>query len=363
MENLKTSKALKIISYILIPILVAIIGLSVLHLAFLNEYGNSEETKYIETEMFASDYLYFIIDQVSICYNEKQDNSDYFMIVEDNNGNKYNYSNHNYGYSRYNEIGSYIDYIIIDKETNEELVEEVVIKGYEGDEYKTEEKEIENYKLVERPENHEGIMKVEIVEDVVNNKTYVTYYYQKKTFNLSVDKTILSIIQNGQEKGIYGDLAKAEIYRKNVDSDGLQVIYSIKVTNSGELAGKATILENIPAGMIMNPSYNPNWNISGSTATIETEEIQPGETVEYRVALDWANGGNNVGSKENTAEIIETSNEAGFEETDTSDNKDNAILVIAVSTGAPTYVAIAGGMLIILDAITVSIIHRKKKQK
>ena len=38
------------------------------------------------------------------------------------------------------------------------------------------------------------------------------------------------------------------------------------------------------------------------------------------------------------------------------------ILVIAVSTGATTYVAIAGGMLIILAAITVSIIYKKKKQ-
>ena len=112
----------------------------------------------------------------------------------------------------------------------------------------------------------------------------------------------------------------------------------------------------------MNPSYNPNWSISGSTATLETEEIKPGETKEYRVALDWANGGNNVGSKENTAEIIETNNEAGFEETDTSDNKDNAILVIAVGTGAPTYVAITGGMLIILAGIAVSIIYKKKKQ-
>ena len=119
MENLKTSKALKIISYILIPILVAIIGLSIFHLAFLNEYGTSEETEYIETEMFASDYLYFIIDQMSICYNEKNNNSNYFMVVEDSNGNKYNYSNHNYGYSTYNGIGSYIDYIIIDKETKE----------------------------------------------------------------------------------------------------------------------------------------------------------------------------------------------------------------------------------------------------
>ena len=168
MENLKTSKALKIISYILIPILVAIIGLSVLHLAFLNEYGNSEETKYIETEMFASDYLYFIIDQVSICYNEKQDNSDYFMIVEDNNGNKYNYSNHNYGYSRYNEIGSYIDYIIIDKETNE------IYTNIRSNDYN---KEIENMKNAENhwnytDENIDTDIKYINTDNIIYNSVY-----------------------------------------------------------------------------------------------------------------------------------------------------------------------------------------------
>ena len=168
MENLKTSKALKIISYILIPILVAIIGLSVLHLAFLNEYGKSEETEYVKTEMFASDYLYFIIDQVSICYNEKQDNSDYFMIVEDNNGNKYNYSNHNYGYSRYNEIGSYIDYIIIDKETNE------IYTNIRSNDYN---KEIENMKNAENhwnytDENIDTDIKYINTDNIIYNSVY-----------------------------------------------------------------------------------------------------------------------------------------------------------------------------------------------
>ena len=250
----------------------------------------------------------------------------------------------------------------IDKDTNEKLADEEIIEGFDGDEYKTEEKEFEYYNLVEKPENAEGVMKVEVVDNVVNNKIYVTYYYTKKPFNLKVDKTVLSVVQNGQERAINSDLGKAEIYRKNVDKDGLQVIYSIKVTNDGEIAGKATLLENIPSGLIMNPSYNPDWSVSGSTATLETEVIQPGKTKEYRVALDWANGGNNVGNKENTVEIIETNNDAGFEETNLDDNKDNAVLVIAISTGTTTYVAIAVGMLIILAAITVSIIYKKKKQ-
>ena len=168
MENLKTSKALKIISYILIPILVLIIGLSMLHLAFLNEYGKSEETEYVKTEMFASDYLYFIIDQVSICYNEKQDNSDYFMIVEDNNGNKYNYSNHNYGYRRYNEIGSYIDYIIIDKETNE------IYTNIRSNDYN---KEIENMKNAENhwnytDENIDTDIKYINTDNIIYNSVY-----------------------------------------------------------------------------------------------------------------------------------------------------------------------------------------------
>lgn len=61
MEKLRNSTILKILCYILIPILVAILGLSIFHLSFLNEYGDTKSgTKYFESEQFANEYFYFI---------------------------------------------------------------------------------------------------------------------------------------------------------------------------------------------------------------------------------------------------------------------------------------------------------------
>ena len=61
----------------------------------------------------------------------------------------------------------------IDKNTNKKLVEDETKNGYEKDEYKTESKDFENYKLVEIPENAEGEMTKETIT--------VTYYYVHKS--------------------------------------------------------------------------------------------------------------------------------------------------------------------------------------
>ena len=59
----------------------------------------------------------------------------------------------------------------IDKDTNDVLAEDIVIKGYEGKEYKTEKKEISGYEFVEIIGKREGKMTTN--EEVI-------YYYQKE---------------------------------------------------------------------------------------------------------------------------------------------------------------------------------------
>ena len=117
--DIRTSKILKIISYILLPIFVLIMGISIFHLAFLDEYGNTESTKFIDTEMFANNYLYYIIDSVGNVYNQEQNGADRFLQLEDALGNKINYLDRDYMYSYYNGINEYIDFIIINKNTKE----------------------------------------------------------------------------------------------------------------------------------------------------------------------------------------------------------------------------------------------------
>ena len=133
--------------------------------------------------------------------------------------------------------------------------------------------------------------------------------------------------------------------------------------NDGELEGSAVLRETIPEGMTMNASSNENWNISGSTATLETDIIVPGETKEYEVILDWNNGGDNIGTKKNNARIITTENKYGLKETTEDDNEDEADLIIAVSTGDINYVYGAVGLVVILGAIAIIFVKLDDKKR
>ena len=254
-----------------------------------------------------------------------------------------------------------------DADTKAKLADEVEITGHQNDEYTTEQKDIKYYEIKEVPENKDGKMVVKVTKDekgkeIVEDTIYVNYYYRKLTFNLKVDKTIASVIVNGQETQINGNLGKVEVHRKNISTSNVKVVYKIKVTNDSELTGKANVVENIPSGMTMKLDNNPGWTIKETTASLETDEIKPGESREYQVVLGWQNGDSNVGTKENTASII-TENEAGFNEKEINDNESKADLIVAVGTGEVPYVAIAGSILIIMIAITSSIYVIKKKHQ
>ena len=104
---------------------------------------------------------------------------------------------------------------------------------------------------------------------------------------------------------------------------------------------------------------NAGWTINQTTASLETDDIKPGESREYQVVLGWQNNDNNVGTKENVASII-TENEAGFEEKDLSDNESKASVIVAVETGETTHIVVAVGFLMIMIAITAGVYRIKK---
>ena len=253
-----------------------------------------------------------------------------------------------------------------DVDTKQKLADEIVITGYKGDAYTTEQKDFKYYEIKDLPANKDGKMNVTVKKDengkdVVEDTTYVNYYYRKLVFNLRVDKTVASIFVNGQETVINGSLGKVEVHRKDMSTANVKVVYKIKVSNDSELSGKANVVESIPSGMTMLSENNPGWTIKESTASIETDEIKPGESREYQVILGWQNGDNNVGTKTNTVSIT-TENEAGFAEKFETDNVSMADLIVAVGTGEVSYVAIAGGILIIMIAIASGVYVIKKRK-
>ena len=253
-----------------------------------------------------------------------------------------------------------------DIDTKEKLADEIEITGHQNDDYTTEQKDIKYYEIAKVPENKEGKMIVNVTKDengkdIVDDTTYVNYYYRKLIFNLRVDKTIASVIVNGQETPINGSLGKVEVHRRNISTANVKVVYKIKVTNDSELIGKANVVENIPSGMTMLSENNPDWTIKETTASLETDEIKPGESREYQVVLGWQNGDNNVGTKTNMVSIT-TENEADFDEKFETDNVSKVDLIVAVGTGEVPYAKLAGGVLIIMIAMTAGIyVIRKRK--
>ena len=243
----------------------------------------------------------------------------------------------------------------IDKEDGKEIEEKEETKGHIGEEYKTNAKDIKNYILIEEPKNKEGKMTKETTE--------VIYYYRKAIFNLSIDKKVKEIQVNGNNKKINKDIAKFEVKRKKINDTNVKVVYTIKVTNDGEVAGNAKIEENLPKGMSMLEKDNKGWNIKKDKATITTNTIKPGESVNYNVVLTWDNSSQNFGTKKNVVNIVETKNDAGFKEKDMNDNTDDAQFIISVSTGVKTAVRTAGIATIVLSAIGVCIVVVKRRTK
>ena len=260
----------------------------------------------------------------------------------------------------------------IDVDTNEEIVEPEIIEGHEDDPYETEAKEIKYYNLVEDklPKNSKGKMKVTVTRnekmrarnEIVDDTTIVNYYYKKMEFSIKVDKIIDKVVLNGQTLSINGDIGKIEINKKELANAKLQIIYKIRVTNNGELSGTAKLLEKLPAGTTMSSANNPLWEISGTTATMTTEEIKPKEMKEYTVILDWTNSENNVGNKENTVDVLGTENEAGFPDGKVDLENNNAELVISISTGTSTYMIATGVAMVVLAGISIVLVKKTKEE-
>ncbi len=214
----------------------------------------------------------------------------------------------------------------------------VVIEGFNQDEYETTAKEFEYYTLIESPTEPNGTMKVEITKDeeendIVNNTIELYYYYEAKPFNIGVEKEITGIIVNGERRTpTNGKLEKVEIYRKAAEDTSVQIEYKIKVSNTGEVSGNATIEENIPEGMSL-ANNDGTWKEQEGKLIKVIPVLGAGEIKEYTVLLNWEQSGNNMGEKANEVKLVETGNVPGFVDNNDKDNTSNANVIISVETG------------------------------
>lgn len=183
LDKLRDSSILKLICYITIPILVGIALLSVIHLNFLYKENVENEEDYIKTEMFSDNYYYFIRRKVTECNNT---NNEFVKIIEENNIYYYlddRYNNYN---DLYNALEKYINYIIIDKETNE-IYTNIKSEDYEQEIKNMDQNEIYwNYKDGNIATNIENINQNNIVyksysESAIENYDIYTSFDENKT--------------------------------------------------------------------------------------------------------------------------------------------------------------------------------------
>ncbi|MBS5864607.1 MAG: MucBP domain-containing protein [Clostridium sp.] len=258
-------------------------------------------------------------------------------------------------------------------ETGEVESSQVTIEGFNQDEYTTEAKEFKYYTLIETelPTNAEGEMKVEIVEDEEGNKTVnntidVYYYYEAKPFNIGVEKEITGIAVNGETRTpTNGKLERVEIYRKDVEKTNIQIVYRIRVINSGEVEGAVTIEDKLPEGMNL-VNNDGTWEEQDGILRKIIPEINPGETKEYTVVLNWNTAENNMGEKDNVINIVDTQNVPGFIDNNDKDNTSNANVIISVETGElPIGLILALVALVGLETVTLryAVVLTKRQKK
>ena len=220
----------------------------------------------------------------------------------------------------------------VEKSTGMKLQNDEVIKGNINEPYNAEGKEIEYYNLVstEKSENAKPV----ITED----EQKITHYYAKKVFNIEIDKELKEATIDGEKRTFRnGKFTKLDIPVKKILNSEVKVRYSINVRNTGEIKGTTVVQENIPKYFTMNPSENPDWRIENGKIVSKEIELNPGESKELSITLKWTNSKDNFGTLVNKAGIEKTKNNAGFEETDTEEEKkgkkQQATLVLVPKTG------------------------------
>lgn len=158
---------------------------------------------------------------------------------------------------------------------------------------------------------------------------------------------------------------KLEIKESDINKVVIKYVYTILVTNEGELEGYATeIKDHIPAGLkfIEEDNTEYGWKDAGNgmitTDKLKDTLLKPNQSAELKIVLTWINGKDNFGEKVNLAEISKDKNDGDVPDIDSTpdnlepnrpyeDDEDDAPVILALQTGtAHVYFGLIGIILI-----------------
>lgn len=173
---------------------------------------------------------------------------------------------------------------------------------------------------------------------------------EAKVFDLKLDKTVNRItIQNSKgtvtKEYDNATLAKAEIDAKLVNATTVVVEYTIRVTNEGEVdAYVRKIADYLSSDYKFSSELNKDWyQADGNvyTTSLANQKIAPGESKEIKLIVTKQMTESNTGLIPNTAEIVESYNELGLQDVDSTagnkvkdeDDMGTAEVILSIKTG------------------------------
>lgn len=170
-----------------------------------------------------------------------------------------------------------------------------------------------------------------------------------KKFDLQLDKYIskVTVQNNNVDTNTYTDatLVKQEIDAKQINSTTIIVEYTIKVTNKGDVTGYVKkIADYLPADFKFNSELNKDWYQSGNdvySTSLSNTPIEPGQSRVITLTVIKDITENNTGLINNTAEIVESYNELGLKDINSTEGNKvkgendmgSADLIISIRTG------------------------------
>lgn len=199
-----------------------------------------------------------------------------------------------------------------------------------------------------------------------------------KKFDMQLDKYVTKVtVQNSQTvTKDYNEekLAKQEIKGKEVNSTTVVVEYTIRITNKGDVPGYVKkVADYLSSDYKFNSELNKDWyqenGVVYSTSLADTK-INPGESKDLKLIAIKQMKESNVGLTTNTAEIVNTYNELGLKDINSTEgNKvqgendmSSADVIIAIKTGQIILV-VTLIITAVLIAIAVILFIRKKELK
>lgn len=201
-------------------------------------------------------------------------------------------------------------------------------------------------------------------------------------FDLKLDK-VISKITVSDAKGTnvheYADeqVAKLDLNSKTANGSTIIIEYKIKVTNEGGLAGYAKkIVDYMPSDMKFNSELNGDWYVGANgtdlyNAALANTLILPGETKEVKLLLTKKITDSNMGIINNTAEILESYNDLGLEDIDSTpankvqneDDYSSADAIIGIKTGEVYVYILITIITVALFGVGIYLINKKVLSK